>query len=78
MVDDRAKINALWFEGLRAWFPQGPDDPDLTLGEVEAEFATDWTNAASLATYAWAYVRARLTGRGLRSDEIVETNTVRM
>src|SRR5437762_7575024 len=31
IVEDRAKVNELWFEGLRVWFPNGPADPELAL-----------------------------------------------
>ena len=78
VLDDRPKIRELWFEGLRAWFPDGPDSPDLALIEVEAEEASYWTNASSLATYAWAYIRARVAGKGLSSDEIADTKKLRM
>ncbi len=76
-VDDPAKIKELWTEGLRVWFPDGPDNPELTLIVVEVDEATYWTNAASLATYAWKYVRAAVTGEGAKGEEIVDTNKVR-
>lgn len=76
MVDDEAKINDLWFEGLRVWFPGGPTDPELALLSVDVEEARYWTNGASIVTYAWSYVKARFTGQPASPDEIVETKRV--
>lgn len=77
LVQDRAKIKELWFEGLRVWFPKGPDDPELALISVDVETAKYWTDAASVFTYAWAYVKARTTGESPSADDIAETGTIR-
>jgi general stress protein 26 len=77
IVDDRAKVHDLWFEGLRVWFPNGPDDPELALLSIDVEVARYWTNAASVATYAWLYVKARVAGKPATADEVVETKSVR-
>src|SRR4051812_8284271 len=76
LVDDRTAVKKLWSEGLRVWFPNGPDDPELALVAVDVEEARYWTNAASVVTYAWAYVKARLTGQPASPDEIVDTKRV--
>jgi len=75
-LDDRAKIRELWNEGVRVWFPGGPDDPGLALIAVDVETATYWTNGASIVTYAWQYVRARITGTSARAEDIVDTKKV--
>src|SRR5437763_1853086 len=31
LVQDREMIRKLWDVGWRAWFPEGPDEPDLVL-----------------------------------------------
>src|SRR6266404_4746583 len=62
VVKDPQRLKELWSEAFRVWFPSGPDDPELTLISVEVEEAKYWTNAASVATYAWAYLKARLMG----------------
>ena len=77
VIEDRSKINELWFEGLRVWFPNGPDDPELALLSIEVEEAKYWTNAASIATYAWAYIKARLSGKSPSPEEIAEIKTIR-
>ncbi len=77
VVDDRQKIKALWAEGLRVWFPKGPDDPELALIAIDVETAKYWTDAASVLTYAWAYVKARTTGQSPSVDEIATTGKVK-
>jgi general stress protein 26 len=76
-VEDSQKLNELWTEGLRVWFPNGPNDPEIAILAVDVEQATYWTDAASTATYAWAYVKARLTGQSPAADEIVTEQTVK-
>ena len=78
LVDDRKKIKKFWNEGLRVWFPKGPEDPELALLDIDVETVRYWTNAASAATYAWAYVKARLTGESPSFDEIGDTGFIRI
>ena len=42
MVDDAAKKKDLFGPMAKAWFPGGPDDPDLQLMEVRIEEAEYW------------------------------------
>jgi general stress protein 26 len=39
---DREKVRELWNPAMKAWFPDGPDDPDIALIRVEAERADYW------------------------------------
>jgi general stress protein 26 len=76
MVEDKQKLKELWFEGLRVWFPKGPDDPELAILAIEVEKADYWADPASIVTYAFAYVKARLTGQSPSPDEIAESKSV--
>ncbi|MDE5455607.1 pyridoxamine 5'-phosphate oxidase family protein [Bradyrhizobium sp. CSA112] len=76
IVEDQQKLKELWFEGLRVWFPKGPDDPELALLAIEVEKADYWADPASIVTYAFAYVRTRLTGQSPSPDEIDESKSV--
>src|SRR6266481_545617 len=62
LVRDLEKLKELWSEAFRVWFPSGLDDPELALLAVRVEEAKYWTNAASMVTYGWAYLKARLLG----------------
>jgi general stress protein 26 len=76
LINDPEKIKQLWNEGLRVWFPKGPEDPEIALIAVDVETARYWTQTASAATYAWAYVRSRLTGKTPAPEDIADVKRV--
>jgi general stress protein 26 len=41
--DDKIKINELWNPQAKAWFPEGKDDPELTLLKVHIDMAEYWS-----------------------------------
>jgi general stress protein 26 len=77
VVEDQQKLNELWTEGLRVWFPTGSGDPELALLAIDVEKADYWSDPASSITYALAYVKARVTGERPSPDEIAESKSVR-
>lgn len=44
VTDDRAKIDEVWTSDAALWFPDGKDDPDLTLIKVEPTDAEYWSS----------------------------------
>jgi len=44
LIHDRAKVEELWQESFKVWFPEGKDDPTLVLISVEPEDAEYWDN----------------------------------
>jgi general stress protein 26 len=76
IVDDRQKLKELWTEGLRVWFPKGPNDPELALLAIDVAKADYWANPASAITYALAYVKARVTGESPSPGKIAESKSV--
>jgi len=46
-TQDRAKLRELWGFFAEAWIPQGPDDADTALIEVEPEEARLWDGTSS-------------------------------
>ncbi len=62
IVHDSAKVKELWSEGLRVWFPKGPDDPGIALICVTVDSAEYWDSPSSKWLYAYGYAKARLTG----------------
>jgi general stress protein 26 len=77
IAKDPEKLKKLWSEGFRVWFPSGLDDPELALLEVRVEEAKYWTNAASVVTYGWAYLKARLFGSSPAPGQIADTGVVK-
>lgn len=62
-VRDVAKQKALWSEGMRTWFPNGPEAPDCALIAVRMEGAEYWDSVSSTLLHAYGYVKATLTGQ---------------
>ena len=56
IVDDRAKIEALWSPAMKLFFPGGKDDPNLRLIHVQAESAEYWDGPGTLLGKALAFV----------------------
>jgi general stress protein 26 len=46
-VEDRRKIDELWSEAWKAWFPGGKDDPSLVLLRVDADCGEYWDNSGT-------------------------------
>lgn len=68
LVDDPARVEALWSMAAKAWFPGGPTDPELQLLRVRIEQAEYWDVKSNKATQLFKMARAALAGerpRGL-------------
>jgi general stress protein 26 len=42
LIRDRQRVEALWKESWKAWFPEGKDDPDLVLLKLRPETGEYW------------------------------------
>lgn len=62
LIRDKAKARELWSPALKAWFPQGLDDPNLALLRVTVEKAEYWDTPNSKAVQLVGFVKAVLTG----------------
>jgi general stress protein 26 len=63
LVRDRAKIDALWKEQWKVWFPNGKDDPSIALIKVTVEDAEFWDNAGAKGIrYAVEAVKGLIAG----------------
>ena len=76
VVDDRQKAEELWAEPLRAWFPDGLDDPHLRLLKVEVDRAEYWDSPSSPVVYAIGYAKAVLTGKKPDKDTLGDNEKV--
>lgn len=75
-VQDPARVRELWNTAAEAWFPAGPDDPDLGLLAVHIEHAEYWDVQDSKMVQLFKMARAAVTGR--RPDLDSEHTTVRL
>ncbi len=62
LVDDDAKKRELWNDGLKAWFPDGLEDPELVLLRIRATGAEYWDGAGRITTLL-GMARAAVTGK---------------
>lgn len=64
LVRDRAKVDDLWSEAFRVWFPGGKDDPNLELIVVRPETGEFWDNEGfNKIKYLLETAKAYATGR---------------
>lgn len=63
LVLDKEKARELWNPTLKAWFPQGLDDPELALLCVHVEKAEYWDTPSSRMVQLAGFVKATLTGQ---------------
>lgn len=63
VVKDRAKMEELWNPILKAWFPEGLDDPTLCLLKVAVEEAEYWDSPNSTLVQIAGFVKALVTGQ---------------
>jgi general stress protein 26 len=64
---DPARIDALWSEVWRAWFPQGKDDPELVLLEIDPVECELWDDQGWRGVQSFAAM-AKAIATGKRAD----------
>lgn len=69
IVRDRAKIEELWSPPLKAWFPDGKDDPNIALLQIEVDNAEYWDVPSSKMVHLIGVVKATLTGQAYDPGE---------
>ena len=58
---DPARIDRFWNAVVAAWYPQGKDDPRLTLLHLKPDSAEVWINEKGPLRFAWEVLRANMT-----------------
>jgi general stress protein 26 len=69
VVKDRAKIEELWSPVLKAWFPEGLDDPTICLLKVSVEEAEYWDTPNSKIVQLAGFVKALVTGKQIDAGD---------
>ncbi len=59
---DPEQAKALWNQEQQAWWPGGPDDPNVRVMRVDLARAEMWDGPASSVVAAFEFASARLTG----------------
>jgi general stress protein 26 len=73
LVDDRAKMRELWNTMVKAWFPQGVEDPELTLVRLDVERGEYWDSDQNSLLKMFEFGRALAAGR---RPEVGEKGTI--
>jgi general stress protein 26 len=74
IVDDKAKMEELWNPILKAWFPDGLEDPDITLIKVIPQEADYWDSSSSTMVNMFRMVKALVTGQESEGGEYGKIN----
>jgi len=74
IVDDRARVEALWSPSMELFFPGGKDDPNLRLIHVRAESAEYWSSPGGLFGKALQFVLSAVDDEGgvLADNRVVD------
>ncbi len=70
VVSDRQKIDELWNESWKVWFPEGKSDPRLTLINVTASQGEYWSNSGiDRFQFLFNAAKAYATGQRPKLDD---------
>ena len=58
---DPDKIDKFWNPVVAAWYPDGKDDPDLTLLRLDPEDAQVWVSKGGAVRFGWEIAKANLS-----------------
>lgn len=62
LVDDQARKESYFSAPIKAWFPNGPEDPNLILIKVTPSAAEYWDSNSSKMVVAFKMLKAIVTG----------------
>ena len=69
VVEDAAKKRELWNSAVEAWFPNGPEDPGVTLIKVTGESAEYWDTPGGRVASLLSFAKAKVTGKPYEGGE---------
>jgi len=62
VVKDKAKIDELWSDFLKTWFPNGKDDPDIALLKVTTHAGEYWDRPGGKMVKLFEMAKGAITG----------------
>jgi len=69
LVNDKTKMKELWSAIMKAWFPLGLDDPDMTLIKVTPNEVNYWDSSSSKMVVLFNILKAIVTGKEYSEGE---------
>ncbi len=71
---DKNKMEELYSPAIKAWFPQGLEDPALSLLSIQPIEAEYWNGSASKIAVLFKMARAIITGEEFKDGEYKKVN----
>ena len=69
IVTDKNKMRELWTPLMKAWFPEGIDDPNISLICVDVETAELWHSPSSKVVQLVGLAKALATGKPYNAEK---------
>lgn len=69
IVTNKAKMQELWNPVLKAWFPEGLEDPNIILLKVSVKQAEYWDTTSSTLVQAFGLLKSLVTGKQANGGE---------
>lgn len=69
LVNDKTKMKELWSSILKAWFPLGLDDPDMSLIKVIPKEVNYWDSSSSKMVVLFNILKAIVSGKEYEEGE---------
>lgn len=63
LVHNKEKMKELWNPLMKAWFPEGLEDPDMVMIKVTPHEANYWDSSSSQIVQLFYMVKALVTGK---------------
>ena len=70
LVRDTEKAKQLWNAGIEAWFPNGPEDPEIVLVKVHADGAEYWDTPGAGVVSVLSFIKAHVTGKPYHIEDV--------
>jgi len=71
---DRERIDRYWNPVVAAWYPEGKDDPHLTVLQFDADDGRVWVNEGGFFKFAYEVAKANLTKTMPKSGGVADVN----
>lgn len=71
---DRAIIDRYWNPVLGAWYPEGKDDPQLTILRFDADDGRVWVNEGGFFKFAYEVAKANVTKTMPHTGGVADVN----
>jgi general stress protein 26 len=69
VVTDRQLIHDMWNQVVEAWFPDGPDTPEVVLLHVGSDSAEYWTSPGGTAATVLQWIKSKVTNSRMSVGE---------